>query len=602
MRLRNGLVLALVRAVASGLLVVWLTIPAFAQQSASQGMGVPNDWTHQHVVFSDPGTFQEAMTNGTYDKWARTVNDPRYQLQQMKRKATLQSAGKQSAGSGVATGSPVAPPQDWSMNMGTGAKVGAGQYPAKWSFSTTTAYCDSDSAPDFVVYNTGLAGSSTHASIIAYDNLYSGCNAPFPRIYWQYNTAGGTISTGPVLTTDGTQVAFIQSTSSVASLVLLKWAKSSSLVTPWSVPASTYRGCTAPCMTVITLDGSPNVTRSAPFYDYHNDVLYVGDDSGTLHKFTNIFVSGTPAEVTGGGTSSGWPQTVSAGNILTGPLYDRASDNVFVASSDGTLIRIPGTGGSNNIVVSAKVANGAGFGDAPIVDSQAGSVYVFAFCDTTKTCSLTGFARSAVFQFSTSFGAGTTGIERTFGYAYNATIKNILYIGAFDNLYYSSGNQTGNLYVCAVGHGIVADQPTLWQVPFTNNVMGTPVEGPWLSRGLGCSPVTEFLNGSTDWIFLSTHAVGRIDPPISCPSNSISCVMSFDVTSGAGFGTSKATHATATVTLGTSGIIIDNAVSSPAGTSNVYFSPLGDQSCTGNGSTGHGNGGCAVQASQAGLN
>ena len=600
MRLRNGLVFALVRAVASGLLMAWLMLPAFAQQSASQAMGVPNDWTHQHVVFSDPGTFQEAMTNGTYDKWARTVNDPRYQLQQLKRKATLQSAGKQSAGSGVATGSPVAPPQGWSMSMGTGAKVGAGQYPAKWSFSTTTAYCDSDPAPDFVVYNTGLAGSSTHASIIAYDNLYSGCAAPFPRIYWQYNTAGGTISTGPVLTTDGTQVAFIQSTSSVASLVLLKWAKNPSLVTPSSVLASSYRNCAAACMTVITLDGSPNVTRSAPFYDYHNDVLYVGDDSGTLHKFTNIFVSGTPAEVTGGGTSSGWPQTVSPGNILTGPLYDRASDNVLVGSSGGTLIRIPSGGGSSNIVVSGKVANGSGIADAPILDSQAGSVYVFAFCDTTNTCADNAHrARSAVFQFPVSFVGGNTGAKRTFGQTYGSAI---LYAGGFDNLYYSSGNQTGNLYICGAGYALNAGQPTLYQVPFTTNVMGTAVEGPWLSAGTGCSPVTEFLNGPTDWIFLSTHAVGRTGPPISCPSSSISCVMSFDVTSGAGFGTSKATHATATVTLGTSGIIIDNAVSSPAGTSNVYFSPLGDQSCTGNGSTGHGNGGCAVQASQTGLN
>ena len=46
---------------------------------------------------------------------------------------------------------------------------------------------------------------------------------------------------------------------------------------------------------------------------------------------------------------------------------------------------------------------------------------------------------------------------------------------------------------------------------------------------------------------------------------------------------------------GTSGIIIDNTVTTPAGTSQIYFSTLSNQSC------GTGTGGCAIQASQSGL-
>ena len=58
--------------------------------------------------------------------------------------------------------------------MGSGAKVGAGMYPAKFSFGTATADCS-----DFVVFNTGLAGTSTQASIIAYTNIYrTTCLAP----------------------------------------------------------------------------------------------------------------------------------------------------------------------------------------------------------------------------------------------------------------------------------------------------------------------------------------------------------------------------------------------------------------------------------------
>ena len=102
----------------------------------------------------------------------------------------------------------------------------------------------------------------------------------------------------PVLSLAGDQVAFIQvNSSSVASLVLLKWAVSTSVVAldtaATNVTAANYRACTAPCMTRITLNGSPNDTWSAPFYEYYDDLLYVGDNSGKLHKFTNIFLSGT---------------------------------------------------------------------------------------------------------------------------------------------------------------------------------------------------------------------------------------------------------------------------------------------------------------------
>src|SRR5947209_4045751 len=63
--------------------------------------------------------------------------------------------------------------RDWAEDMNSGASVGAGNYPAKFSFSLTTANCASAAQPDFVVYGTGLAGSPTQASIVAYDNLYA---------------------------------------------------------------------------------------------------------------------------------------------------------------------------------------------------------------------------------------------------------------------------------------------------------------------------------------------------------------------------------------------------------------------------------------------
>ena len=57
--------------------------------------GVPEDWSHYHLVFSNPGTEQEAIKSGHYDEWLKVVNDPRYVIQQMRRNAAAQgpSAG-----------------------------------------------------------------------------------------------------------------------------------------------------------------------------------------------------------------------------------------------------------------------------------------------------------------------------------------------------------------------------------------------------------------------------------------------------------------------------------------------------------------------------
>src|ERR1039457_5189674 len=54
---------------------------------ALQGRGVPQDWSHHHLVFSNPGTEEDAIANGTHDRWLSIVNDPRYIIQQLKRRA-----------------------------------------------------------------------------------------------------------------------------------------------------------------------------------------------------------------------------------------------------------------------------------------------------------------------------------------------------------------------------------------------------------------------------------------------------------------------------------------------------------------------------------
>ena len=65
---------------------------------------------------------------------------------------------------------------------------------------------------------------------------------------------------------------------------------------PNTVNAATYHsGCILPCMVMIPFSGVAGNSNSSPYVDYASDVLYVGDDSGNLHKFTGVF-NGTPAE------------------------------------------------------------------------------------------------------------------------------------------------------------------------------------------------------------------------------------------------------------------------------------------------------------------
>src|SRR5262249_62424847 len=40
----------------------------------------------------------------------------------------------------------------------------------------------------------------------------------------------------------------------------------------------------APCMHSVSLNGNPANVSSAPFYDYLNDVLWIGDAVGKLHR------------------------------------------------------------------------------------------------------------------------------------------------------------------------------------------------------------------------------------------------------------------------------------------------------------------------------
>jgi hypothetical protein len=544
--------------------LIWGQEPPSSQSRIS----LPHDWSHRHVVFSNPTTLDQTM---------RVQQDPRFWHQWLRRNVRQ----------AVPTAEPVSEEfqqpdeplpwfdgdwfgwfrlrhkyrgpsprntlqRDWAISLGPNATVGAGNYPAKFSFNINTANCGNAAQPDFVVFNTSFAGPANQASIVAYDNLYSGCGGTVPSTYWAYNT-NGAAQTSVVLSLDGSQVAFVQNpkAAAIAQLVLLKWAPTTDNATSTNVDPinlvtpSQYPTCSAPCAAILSFKTAAVDTNSSPFYDYTSDALYVGDDNGSLHKFHPVLTTGTPAEV-----SSGWPVLLASGLKLTSPALDPVTGRVFVGSafSGGSGAQLFAVNSATGAIVgtSSSLGTGNGIVDGPILDPSAGKVYVFAGSDNStgsgaSTCLLGGHPCAAVYQFATNFTSGT-GIEAKVSIGGNGTGTFTMYSGAFDNGYYTSPNSTGTLYVCGSFTGIA----TPFRIPITAGVMSTtslggfPLGSVAASGNLPCGPLTEIFNpnqnsgvisggpGGTDKLFMSTAGPGTTNP---CLNNGTGgCVVDLAIT------------------------------------------------------------------------
>ena len=380
------------------------------------------------------------------------------------------------------------------------ATVQPNTFPAKYGASLTGASCG-----DFIIYPTGMTGSASAASIVAYNNLYSSCsaNGPVPSEYWAYNT-GDAATTSPVLSLDGSQAAYMQSNGTSASLVLLKWAAGGTLTAPGSITqetASNYRACSAPCYVSLPLSGAPNDTFSAPFADYDNDAIYVGDDGGNLHQFTGVF-AGNPGE-----SGSPWPAHLGS-NKLSSPVYDSEygfqGGYIFVGDMGGVFYSVgSGHAGTTSGTVYGNTGSlGDAIADAPLVDSWEGTEFVFV--TTNGGYSETGY--NAVWEFVSIFttlvAPGQSGAPGVVAVGLGSKGAGYyLYAGTFDNVYFDSGNPAaGNIYV--VGNTGVAGGATLYQVKVayssltgTVNTIATNLnstEYPWPS------PVTEFCNNGAN--------------------------------------------------------------------------------------------------------
>jgi hypothetical protein len=576
---------------------------------------LPEDWSHRHLIYSSPSTFGQGL---------QIQQRHRFWQQWFRRNAHVETQDDGAFSSQFRERHHGNDPQDefqrdWGISMGAGATVGEGMYPAKFTFDiNATPSC----AGDYLVFNTSLSGSAA-LNIVAFNNLYAGtgglCSTgPSVLFAYQTKTDGGTSGTftSPTLSLDGTQVAYMEGRGGGTGVLhILRWKAGDGgtvaapvLVTTSVTTGASYVTCKSTatsCLVSLVFGNGVGSSSSEPFYDFDTDDLYVGDDNGNLHKFTGVF-KGTPAEVTAGG----WPMTVHSGHALTGPVADNTSGNIFVNDVDGTLSYVKeagstvgtcGTGvppclGSTTVAVTT---NNKSITDPPIVDSAQGRV--FAFTGNNSSGTLGG---ANVVQADTALSAASV-VRLDVGIGQNFNLHD----GDFDNAYYTSVG-TGHIYVCAnsgansgSASGAVADnQPTLKRISFNSNGTMNAVDAGTLAvatTSTTCSPVTEILNGGTDWIFFSVQSSGS---PTACFG--LGCVMSVSVPTASPFTFPPSVSAALPESGGTSGIVIDN-VSTAGQASSIYFSILsnsGPPHATCNGPGGTNNVGCAVKATQSGLN
>ena len=527
--------------------------------------------------------------------------------------------------------------RDWAVSLGAGAFMGASQFPAKFTF-------DVNSPPrcptDYVAFTTSKAGSATSPSIVVFDNLYSTqpavggfCNHAGPSVKWAYHTnppgdTTGITMTSPVLSGDGTKVAYVESRTNAnggSILHLLKFKPGNTVTIQGTIAApaapdtvmaagQAWNNTNCPplnsCVVNIVFQGAQPVTLSSPFYNYATDELYVGDDLGVLHKFTGVFL-GTPTEKTAGG----WPITVHAGSVLTSPVLDvTTSKNIFLGDNSGRVSFVKEVGSAvGSCAVGAPPCLGSvsqsltgSIVDAPMLDVSTQRILVI---DGTETSANHG----SMFQFDTALTPGSKVVVRIGGNLVRAS--DILHAGTFDDAYYSIGPAAGHFYTCGKDPAF-NNRPAIYKFSFNAagvlQTTGIPAPLRALANnslaGDACSPISELNNNGTDRIFFSI--AGNALPPNAgtakgCPTGQ-GCVAMIvlggawppaSITAGIaapfrpGAGQSGAG--------GASGIVVDN-VGTGAQQSNIYYA-YRVNSTAAVPCNGIQNVGCAVKATQSAL-
>jgi hypothetical protein len=504
----------------------------WAQESSSpRHTGVPQDWSEHHIVFSLQGLLEHPDL---------ILREPRIRNQVMQR---YRSAGSQSAGAANRSsnlGTTFQNHRDWNVSLVRG-HIAADMYPAKFSFDPGAA---PSCANDYVVFGLNVAGATGgQANLVAFNNLYSGtggmCGAA-PTVLFAYNVTtvkGGKVLLSPVISLDGTKIAFVESVGTSTIFHVLTWTPGQGTIAKAAAPTT---------MTSLTVSSTATSTTSSPWIDYSTDTAYMGVDGGVMYKVSGVF-NGTPA------LAAPFPVTVSGGHHLSPPVLDNRLNVLMVGSANGNLYQVATTTGALNVLgIGNHSGTTPGILAAPIIDVTNGTTFVVSANDGTSAVLVEVDTSTLGLLADARIGLGSAG-----GLALSIQQP------AFSNDYYNDPS-SGVIRLC--GTGAADTTPYQYAFGFTGRTMNTvPVFSQQLltSTTATCSGWTEFynpnVNGGTDFFFFGLTQ--------DCSGLGTSgCVVART--------TDIAPLVTAPVTGGPSGIVIDN-YSTAGQASSIYLTAEG---------------------------
>lgn len=583
-------------------------------------LGYPQDWSSRHLVM--PGMRPQ-------DVLAAGSRDPRHVYNLVMRQVAEENARIEKD---LRISVPWPPRRfqrrmkiDWSVSLENGF-VPANQFPAKYRFDISSENCNSDYAVFGLTVTTG-----TQANLVGINNLYTEaspkCNGGTPWVAFAYNTVtqtGGQISTSPALSTDGTKVAFVESTSSGSYFHVLVLpnpiptppSRTGTVLSP-QTPTSCSTPTTAGCMTTLTIETTATNSNSSPWIDYSSDTAYVGADNGLLYKITPVFGGGQPALV----SNADWPVTVSTQpkKILTSPIVDSISGRIFLGDAAGYLYSVLLTSPAKKTAAAQGIGwiadgtndgsggPGTGVVDAPIVindPANPATNQVFAFTGCSSVQGIGGAVTQLPANF-TSDGTNTNGttVDLGSGHGNGDCTTGNLHSGTFDNAFWINGTTSGHMITCGFVSGtqgapLQPSNPKMYFFPFASHLITSTGSSTFVINntvGDECSPLTEFYDGTTDRLFFG------VGGPTDGNVESSTITSSLTTPSCGSMPTSSCVKAPSALG-GTSGIVIDNQLSN--GGANIYFTTqavgsVNAQKC--NVSGGSANPYCAVKLTQAGL-
>ena len=526
---------------ASAAFLLWISVivlvssPWAQEPSNPFRIGLVQDWTQHHIVFSRDALMKNpGLIN----------SEPRIVHQAMQR---WPGARPQISGNASMAALLAEPELDWNVPLGLG-RIAPNMFPAKYSFDPGAG---PDCTNDYAVFGLNHVGNARQANLVAFNNLNSGagpgiCGAA-PAVLFAYNIStitAGRIQDSPALSLDGKKIAFVESGNIGGNLMsvfhVLTWATGPGNGTSATAPAIPGVGNSA-SMTSLTYANALDL-RSSPWIDYNSDVAYVGSDDGRIYKITGVF-KGTPTLA-----GAPWPVAINPNVRASTPVLDKNLGLVLVGNQKGVFYSINAATGAVKSLVIGSGGNNPGILAAPIVDVTNGTSFVVSSNDGTS-----GVLVQVDSATMTILAKGRIGIASKSGTAID------LFQPAFSNDYFTSPS-LGVARLCGTG----AANTTPWQYAFgfTGITMNAaPVSSSQLltSTTARCTGWTEFFNPNigavgNDFFFFGLTA---------------------DCTGAGTSGCVKARNAdgslsSANIAGGPSGIVVDN-FSTAAQASSIYF-------------------------------